>query len=101
MLADIAGITQTNLSAYENDRRLPTAETLNRIVVAAGYRLVAEAGLARVPCPLPTCFEPPLPPVHPGDPPATSPRYGPATPPNMRAAAVEAVLGLADAISRQ
>jgi transcriptional regulator with XRE-family HTH domain len=52
-LAAIVGISQPNLSAYERDRRVPTLETLNRLVVACGYVLVAQAGASSVACPLP------------------------------------------------
>lgn len=40
-LAELAGIPQPNLSAYERDRRCPSAETLNRLVMACGYQLAA------------------------------------------------------------
>ena len=52
-LAEIVGISQPNLSAYENDRRVPSADTLNRLLVACGYQLVAKAGDRAIPCPLP------------------------------------------------
>jgi len=52
-LAELVGIKQPNLSAYERDRRLPTIETLNRILVACGYRLTADGGSARIHCALP------------------------------------------------
>ncbi len=52
-LAEVVGISQPNLSAYENDRRSPSLEAANRIIVACGYKLVAEAGSRQVACPLP------------------------------------------------
>ena len=52
-LASVAGIDQPNLSAYEQDRRLPSLATVNRILVACGYQLQAAAGRARIRCPLP------------------------------------------------
>lgn len=52
-LADIAGVSQPNLSAYENGHRVPTADTLNRIVVVCGYLLSATAGHRRVTCAVP------------------------------------------------
>lgn len=52
-LARVVGIDQPNLSAYENDRQLPSADMLNKIVVACGYLLEAVAGERRITCPLP------------------------------------------------
>jgi transcriptional regulator with XRE-family HTH domain len=52
-LAAITGIPQPSLSAYENDRRAPTIDTLNRIVVGCGYVVEAVAGRERIACPLP------------------------------------------------
>jgi len=52
-LARIVGIEQPNLSAYENDRQMPSADVLNRILVGCGYFLEATAGERRLICPLP------------------------------------------------
>lgn len=52
-LAAVAGIPQPNLSAIERDRRLPSADTLNRIAVACGFELAAVAGERVVYCGLP------------------------------------------------
>jgi transcriptional regulator with XRE-family HTH domain len=52
-LARIVGIDQPNLSAYENDRQLPSADMLNKIVVGCGYLLEAVAGERRIVGPLP------------------------------------------------
>ena len=52
-LARIVGIEQPNLSAYENDRQMPSADVLNRILVGCGYILEATAGERRLVCPLP------------------------------------------------
>ncbi len=52
-LAETAGISQPNLSAYENGHRVPTADTLNRLVVACGYELTAAAGAKTIACALP------------------------------------------------
>ena len=52
-LARITGIEQPNLSAYENDRQMPSADVLNRILVGCGYILEATAGKRRLVCPLP------------------------------------------------
>ena len=43
-LAAIAGVPQPNISAIEHDRRLPSADSLNRLVVACGFELAAVAG---------------------------------------------------------
>ena len=52
-LARIVGIEQPNLSAYENDRQMPSADVLNRILVGCGYILEATAGERRIACPIP------------------------------------------------
>lgn len=52
-LAEISGISQPNLSAYENDRRQPSFEIVNRIAVSCGYQLVADGGRREVRAPLP------------------------------------------------
>jgi len=71
-LAEIVGISQPNLSAYENDRRLPSLDAANRILVACGYQLVADGGATTVRAPLPKVGWFPLedlPPRLPDDPP--------------------------------
>jgi len=52
-LAEISGIRQANISAIENGRRTPSADTLNRLLVACGYELAAVAGSRVIGCPLP------------------------------------------------
>jgi len=52
-LARIVGIEQPNLSAYENDRQMPSADVLNRILAGCGYNLEATAGERRLVCPFP------------------------------------------------
>lgn len=52
-LADVSGIGQQNLSAYENGHRVPTADNVNRVLVACGYELAAVAGDRVVYCGLP------------------------------------------------
>jgi transcriptional regulator with XRE-family HTH domain len=52
-LSAIAGIEQPNISAIENDRRMPSAETLHRLLLACGFELVAAAGPRVVPIPAP------------------------------------------------
>lgn len=43
-LSAVSGIDQPNISAIENGRRMPTAETLQRLLAACGYELLAAAG---------------------------------------------------------
>ncbi len=43
-LAEISGVGQSNISAIENGRRAPTAETLHRLLQACGFALLAAAG---------------------------------------------------------
>lgn len=52
-LARVSGVSQPNISAIEGDRRLPSAETLNRLLVSCGYRLAAVAGSREEYCDLP------------------------------------------------
>jgi transcriptional regulator with XRE-family HTH domain len=52
-LSAIVGIEQPNLSAYENDRQMPSVDALNRILVGCGYLMEATAGTRRIICPLP------------------------------------------------
>jgi len=51
-LGAIAGIAPPNLSAYENDRQLPSIDVVNKIVVACGYRLVVDGAPDAVRLPL-------------------------------------------------
>ena len=41
-LASLAGTSHSTLSAYETGRKVPTVDTLDRIVRAAGLELVGE-----------------------------------------------------------
>jgi transcriptional regulator with XRE-family HTH domain len=72
-LSATTGISQPNLSAYENGHRQPSLDVLNRIVVACGYQLVADGGPGRqIRAPLPQVGWFPmedLPPRHSDDPP--------------------------------
>jgi len=45
---------QSNISAIENNRRAPSAETLNRLVVSCRYELTAVTGEHVEYAPLPT-----------------------------------------------
>ena len=98
-LSAITGISQPNLSAYENDRRSPTLDVLNRIVVACGYQLMADSGRSQISFPLPVVGWFPdedLPPRLPSDPLDQPPPRPPG--PTDRGQLVYEVLQLADAI---
>jgi transcriptional regulator with XRE-family HTH domain len=99
-LAEVSGIGQPNLSAYERDRRVPTAATLNTIVVACGYQLTAVAGPRTVRCPLPRMGWFPDeddPPPLPGDPAEEAPTVTVDTPLAIRLQVIDAVLDIASA----
>lgn len=105
-LAAASGIAQANISAIENGRRQPSAETLHRLLAACGYDLVAVAGERRI------ALTPPPAPGEPevvadlfaerddADPPDEAPTIGPDTTPRERAEALVAVLDAAEAIIR-
>jgi transcriptional regulator with XRE-family HTH domain len=99
-LADVVGISQPNLSAYEQDRRSPTLDTLNRLVVACGYELAATDGRRTIYCPLPIAGWFPDdgdPPRNPDDPPDHRPTVTADTPMADRVRALMAALELAEA----
>ncbi|HVA44571.1 MAG TPA: helix-turn-helix domain-containing protein [Acidimicrobiales bacterium] len=98
-LADLVGIPQPNLSAYERDRRCPSAESLNRLVMACGYQLAATDYARIIPCPLPIpeggwgTAE-----VLPGDPPDEAPSIPRDASPEVRGRALVELLELAEAL---
>jgi transcriptional regulator with XRE-family HTH domain len=99
-VAEIAGVRASNLSAIEHDRRVPSADTLNRLVVACGFELAAVAGGTIVYCELPRAGWFPdddVPPRHPGDPPDEPPALDPSASIEERARALSAVLDAVDA----
>jgi len=95
-LSATTGISQPNLSAYENGHRQPTLDVLNRIMVACGYQLVADGGPAKqVRGPLPKVGWFPdedLPPRLPDDPPDEEPTIYWDADPERRVRAMSAVL---------
>lgn len=100
-LAEIAGLPQSNLSAYETGRRNPSVDVLNRLVVAAGLQLAATDGRGTtVWCDLPRAgwfpdeFDPG---GLPGDPADLAPVLPAYASPQERAEAIAAVLDLAEA----
>lgn len=100
-LARVVGISQPNLSAYERGRRTPTADTLNRIVVACGYELAATDGRHVIHCPLPKAGWWPdddIPPAVPDDPAGTAAAVTAETPMEDRVRVIMAVLDLGEAI---
>lgn len=101
-LAEVAGISQPNISAYENDRRMPTLDTFNRLLVACGYELAADGGSKVLHMPFPVGagdypFDD-LPPRLPDDPPDEPPTVPLDAGPEERAKILTAVLELAAAI---
>jgi transcriptional regulator with XRE-family HTH domain len=52
-VAEIIGSSQPTVSAYEHDRKMPSADTLNKIVAGCGYLLTASAGTQVIICPTP------------------------------------------------
>lgn len=102
-LAEVSGVRQPNLSAIENDRRTPSADTLNRLLVACGFELAAVAGDRVVYCPLPRAGWFPdedLPARTPSDPPDEAPALDPSASIEERARVVTAVLEAAQAARR-
>lgn len=100
-LAEISGIRQANISAIENDRRTPSADTLNRLLVACGYELAAVAGPRVIACPLPTAGWFPdedLPARLPDDPKDDPVALAPPMTDATRASLVAAVLDAVDAV---
>lgn len=52
-LAEVSGIGQPNISAYENDRRTPSLDVFNRLLVSCGYELAADGGRTVLYAPFP------------------------------------------------
>ena len=102
-LAEISGVRQSNISAIESGRRLPSADTLNRLIVGCGYELSATAGNRTIFCPLPQAGWFPdddLPPIAEDDPPDERPALGPDASMEERVRTITAVLDAADATRR-
>jgi len=100
-LAEIVGIAPPNLSAYENDRQLPSFDIVNRIVAACGYRLTLDGA--------PEDLSPPLahggwtPPENwperaPGDPGESAPPMAFDAPIEVRLDAIERVLSIPEIV---
>jgi transcriptional regulator with XRE-family HTH domain len=100
-LSEIVGISQSNISAYESDRRIPSADSLNKIVVACGYVLAAKAGTSVITCDLPKVgwfTDDDTPARDPGDPPESGLPMPHDAPMADRVERIRAVLALADHI---
>ena len=94
-LADVSGVVQSNISAIENGRRVPSVDTLSRLLVSCGFELTATAGDRALFCTPPDedLATRPLP----GDPPDERPALGADASLTERARVVEAVLDAVDA----
>jgi len=103
-LAEISLIPQPNISAIEGGRRLPSADTLNRLLVACGFELTATAGERTIFCPLPTgrwFSDDDLPPRLPDDPPDEHPALDHSASMEERVRAITALLEAVDATARK
>jgi transcriptional regulator with XRE-family HTH domain len=98
-LAATSGVGQSNISAIENGRRIPSADTLNRLLVACGFELAATAGHLTIYCPLPN--EDPWPGAVAGDPPDEHPTLAAGASAEERARVLTAVLDAVDATRRR
>ena len=100
-LAEVARINQPNISAYENDRRAPSIDVLNRWLVACGYQLVADGGSKEVRCPLPKVGWFPdedVPFRLPDDPPDEEPVIGRAASLEQRLRVIDEVLAIGELV---
>ncbi|MEA2826014.1 MAG: hypothetical protein QOG43_453 [Actinomycetota bacterium] len=95
-LATISGIEQSNISAIENDRRVPTVETLHRLLASCGYELLAAAGTRVLAFPVIDTDSDDLWAGTSDEAPAITPE----TPMAVRVQAINAVLDLAETIVR-
>lgn len=99
-LADISGVRQSNISAIENGRRVPSADTLNRLLVACGFELTATAGTRTLYCGLPRAGWFPdedRVPRSPDDPAEEAPTLAPGASMDERVRVITAVLDAVDA----
>jgi transcriptional regulator with XRE-family HTH domain len=102
-VAEVSGISQPNISAYERGHRIPSAHTLNVLLVSCGYELVARAGDRAIACDLPKNGWFPdddLPPAAPDDPVDERPTVTARSPRRLRQAAIDAAAAAADALVR-
>lgn len=102
VLAEVSGIGQPNISAYENDRRTPSLDVFNRLLVSCGYQVAADGGSTVLHMPFPKGaggypFDD-LPPRLPDDPPDEGPTVPLDATAEERAEVLVAVLELAKAV---
>lgn len=97
-LAEISGVRQSNISAIENGRRTPTADTLHRLLAACGFELLATAGDRVLAFPPPDDVTAVAVPV--GDVPIEPPTVDSSTPVSSRARMLTAALEASEAIVR-
>jgi len=98
-LAVISGVLQSNISAIENGRRIPSADTLNRLLVACGFELAARSAGVTIYCPLPD--DDPWPAAAAGDPADERPTVPAGASAEERARVLTAVLDAVDATRRR
>ena len=95
-LALMADVPQPNISAYESGQRIPTADTLSRLIAGCGFRLAAIGpGDHVIVCDGP---EGPEWTTLSGDPPAERPTLDPGTPPEVRGRVLYDLLDLVDSL---
>jgi len=97
-LALVSGVGQSNISAIENNRRMPTADTLRSLLEACGFELTATAGNRTIFCSPPDDER--RADALPGDPPDERPALAPGASESERALVVAAVLDAVDATRR-
>jgi transcriptional regulator with XRE-family HTH domain len=102
-LSTITGIAQSHISAYETNVRVPTSETLNKLVSGSGFSLCAKFGDTVIHCPLPPAgwFDDEAnPPRDEEDPPESGPPLSYDAPIEERHRRMAGVLALADAFKK-
>ncbi len=100
-LGEIVRIAVPNLSAYENDRQLPSIDVVNRIVAACGCRLVVEGSPGDLSLPAAKGgWTPPeaWPERDPDDPGESGPPLAFDAPMEQRLDAIERALGIPDMV---
>ncbi len=99
-LAEISGVKQANISAIENGRRTPGLDTLQRLVSACGFELLAAAGDRVLAFPPPVSDAAAVAGTSGGDPPPEPPSVDRNTPVSERARMLTAALEASEAIVR-
>lgn len=97
-LAARADVPQPNISAYESGQRIPSGETLHRLIVGCGFNLAAIGPGNRV-IVCDWASEPGSTPL-PDDPPDEAPTLDPGAPPEVRGRVLYDLLELVDSFQR-